>query len=587
MHWPSWRSSSVQDQGMLSRAIILFALLAVVVAPLPVCAQQASPQRDLPQLRPSRQSRFTIPFSIPKAEGNEPAAREIQLYISTDQGRRWQLAQKATPENRGFPFQAPRDGEYWFAIRSIDSRGQSWPQGVMRPGLRVLVDTEKPSLELDIKPLTGGEVEVRWHAADASLLPESLKLDYQMTGGGPWQPISVPTSSARNQSGGVGGIARFRPLATAKNVAVRAEVVDRTGNRSVVQQLADLNRQPPQQDDNRGAPRAAPLDRPEPRNAAPRNDRFVQDRPPQLGGVGSPPNTDGSIGWPADRTSPVPFGSNRNVAVDNTLPQVAGRGSAATDRFGLNDRHSQVPAQPLEAEPRVTRQVGLPGGEDRHRENRPQVDGPSGIRPLVTRSSKLEMDYQVNLPPAELDRVDLWMSHDEGRTWIFYGSDDDRQSPFVVTMQQDGAYGFRIVPVARGAQGIPPASGQPPENVVVVDRTSPDVRLISADSNVPRAGGVQEVDIRWQAGDAQLAARAVSLYFSPNPVGPWQPIAVDIDNTSQFTWRPSTHQDRPIYLRVIVRDEAGNVGEVVSNAPLQIGVRSATGSIQGIRAVDN
>ena len=54
--------------------------------------------------------------------------------------------------------------------------------------------------------------------------------------------------------------------------------------------------------------------------------------------------------------------------------------------------------------------------------------------------------------------------------------------------------------------------------------------------------------------------RPISLSFSASAGGPWTPIASGLENTGSYRWRLDSRVPDPIYLRLEVRDEAGNVG---------------------------
>ena len=49
--------------------------------------------------------------------------KQVQLYVSTDQGRDWRYVASASPGAGVFPvYTAPADGTYWFGVRAIDLR---------------------------------------------------------------------------------------------------------------------------------------------------------------------------------------------------------------------------------------------------------------------------------------------------------------------------------------------------------------------------------------------------------------------------------------------------------------------------------
>ncbi|MEM9702238.1 MAG: hypothetical protein AAF907_07330, partial [Planctomycetota bacterium] len=62
----------------------------------------------------SARSSFTIPFAASPADLAAAGATEARLLVSTTRGDGWEVAARATPDQRGFSFVAPADGEYWF-----------------------------------------------------------------------------------------------------------------------------------------------------------------------------------------------------------------------------------------------------------------------------------------------------------------------------------------------------------------------------------------------------------------------------------------------------------------------------------------
>src|SRR5262245_64773369 len=72
----------------------------------------------------SKEPKFKIPFQV------DPGDRRVQqvvLYVSEDQGRTYQQAATSTPADKGFTFQARRDGWYYFAVQTVDQEGKLYP----------------------------------------------------------------------------------------------------------------------------------------------------------------------------------------------------------------------------------------------------------------------------------------------------------------------------------------------------------------------------------------------------------------------------------------------------------------------------
>ncbi|HEX6986395.1 MAG TPA: hypothetical protein VF170_13515, partial [Planctomycetaceae bacterium] len=169
----------------------------------------------------TKQPRFRIPYHSDPAELQRLGAREIQLFVSTDRGQNWRLAQSVPPTAGKFAYEAPADGEYWFAVRTLDGLGRLHPQaGGMTPGLKVAVDTRPPDLALTLDR-TGPQVRLSWRASDPNLDPATLRLEFRQPGLEDWQPVHVVAQAT-------GQTAWSAP--STGTVTVRGTVADRAGN---------------------------------------------------------------------------------------------------------------------------------------------------------------------------------------------------------------------------------------------------------------------------------------------------------------------------------------------------------------------
>lgn len=170
----------------------------------------------------SRYRQFYIPF---KAGAAEQRLKQLQLFVSTDQGATWQPSATAPPEQGKFRFITDRDGFFWFTVQSLDQDGKLFPptlQGAL-PSLKVIVDTAVPSVSLQALPPRGNEVGVSWEIRDDNLdlaLPDALRLEYRAAGNPSWIPLSV-SSIARQHY--------WNPLGPGL-VEVRLRARDRAGN---------------------------------------------------------------------------------------------------------------------------------------------------------------------------------------------------------------------------------------------------------------------------------------------------------------------------------------------------------------------
>ena len=205
----------------------------------------------------------------------------------------------------------------------------------------------------------------------------------------------------------------------------------------------------------------------------------------------------------------------------------------------------------------------------------------------MVNSRSFDLDYEVEgIGPSGIAKVELWGTRDGGRTWISYGVDNDNRSPIRANVEGEGLYGFRIVVQSgNGLGGLPPHSGDAPDLWVMVDLTKPVVHLVDAKAgDGPHSG---ELVIRWEASDASLAARPITLLFTDRPGGPWSIIAAGLDNTGQYSWRPDSRAPDRIFLRIEARDEAGNVGSFEAAQPVILDRIRPEGRIRGVRPTND
>jgi hypothetical protein len=203
-------------------------------------------------------------------------------------------------------------------------------------------------------------------------------------------------------------------------------------------------------------------------------------------------------------------------------------------------------------------------------------------QPLFVNSLSFELDYDVDRVPAgSIEKVELWGTRDDGVTWVRLGTDADRKSPCTVNVEREGRYGFIIVAdAAGGVSGRVPRAGDSPEIRVVVDLAAPKVRLTTAEPDP--AGGPGSLKINWLASDQHLGPKSVSLAYSASAHGPWLPLAIGVPNDGGRVCRFDLQSPDKVFLRIEVRDEAGNLGafSTTTSIPIekrQVNFRTAGG----------
>jgi hypothetical protein len=183
---------------------------------------------------------------------------------------------------------------------------------------------------------------------------------------------------------------------------------------------------------------------------------------------------------------------------------------------------------------------------------------PPNEKPRMVNSRVFELDYDLQaVGPSGVSRVELFGTRDGGRTWRSFGIDGDNRSPMTVRVDEEGLYGFQIVVTSGAGLGDPPPkSGEKPSIWIGVDLTRPTAKITSAEFGSGENEG--NLVIAWEAADKMPAEKPVTLYYSPQSGGPFTPLAQELKNTGQFVWSIDGTVPPIVYLRLEVRDEAGN-----------------------------
>ncbi len=474
----------------------------------------------------TNRTRFRIPFRYDPEEMQAMQAKEIRLYVSSDRGVNWHHVQTVNPVEGRFEFNAGGDAEYWFVVRTLDAKGQLHPSGEIKgAGLKVVVDTRPPAIDVEVHQTQPGQVELAWNASDANLDLKKLRLEYLQGGMESWHPVSVIPQASGRTSWSVpnGGI-----------VAVRANVSDQASNTNSAQNQARIAPVVP-------AKQATPVPQPPLAMNSPSSNRSL--------------NPD-----PFKETTPAVTGSNRSNPTSGQFVSSHGVHLPEPDDK-TNMQHG-----------------GLATFDDA-----PQT--PSNAR--VVKSRQFQIDYQVDdIGPSGVSRIEFFITQDEGKKWWKYGDDVDRQSPFPIQVPQDGTYGFAMrVHSGVGLAADPPSPGMKPEMVVIVDQTAPALELLPIRQG--KGASLNKLFIQWNHHDEHPAAKPVALYYSASPDGPWEAISGWLPDEGRYIWTVGNAVPMKVYLRLTARDAAGNLTRTQTPHPVIIDLKKPTARIVDVESIHN
>ncbi|MFO7905001.1 MAG: hypothetical protein R6U98_20215 [Pirellulaceae bacterium] len=607
-------------------------------------------------LHATQKREFAIPFSV---DDRVAQAVEVHLYVSVDEGKNWQLHSRQPPNARHFVFRASRDGEYWFASRTLDGARRSQPSTSLTPELRVIVDTAAPQVELNARAGKAGHVLTSWRVFDPNLLASSLKLEYQEDAGEPWKPVAVQSPQDEGGRTTYQGELEWKPEIQSSTLNVRAEVKDRAGNLGVANRRLLLPAQTPPSTFGDTSQNGLPSD-PFSRHGQPSEGAvpwpseyqagriasghrgFQTPDSDQMGAPGTRPSAGGrnapAAGNPASHATSTRESVSRGTASGSAQtpspPQAEGYsdGAFAPERnVPMQQAATRFATPPGPATSESPGSASKPAGESEQNDVRsedagaqPQRDSaahggaargvtpgenpsnapenvapenvapenvadrlPAGERPQMTNSRRFQLEYDVAATGSSgVAEVQLWATADAGRTWRLWGTDEDRESPFDVAVEKDGIFGFHVVVVGNnGMSGRRPRAGDPADIWIGVDTTPPTGELTGATyGEGPRAG---KLLIQWRASDSFLASQPITLYYSEAADGPWTTIVSSLPNTGEFAWSAGPKLPGEVYLKLEVRDQAGNTCSARTDQPVSIAELAPKARIRGIQRVQD
>ncbi len=563
----TWRSRLAPNP----RWAILCLLVGWAQVGQAILLAQTPPTRSAVQPIFWQQPLLFIPYQLNKQVPGADKIAQVQLLVSRTGTNDWQALQSAQSNVLGFSYHAPEEGTYWFALRHLDAQGKSLDAQTGIAQLQIIIDTTQPKLELAASRGANGDVVIRYEAADSNLQPTSLVIEAR-TADGLWTNVPLATPDLNQPDRLVGRVRWTAP--NSNDVEVRGAIADRAGHRGQAATMLSLS----------GPSLSLP------------------DRTPDQPLASAQPQA--SQDWPT--TNQFPTNSNAQTA-NNPAPNLLAPPQLNT-YSNSSEQHIQrrTPAMfavdgSAEAEQPVDRTLAsgltpnldgkgqLPSGGlplDAEQAN-PEWSstGRQPGEPLLVNSRIFDVEYDLqSVGPWGVAKVELWGTQDGGATWQSYGVDPDNRSPVRARVPTAGVYGFRIlVDGANGAGSPPPRSGDKPELVITVDLQPPRAELLSADLG---EGNLNDhLHIRWSAEDDNLEPRPIGLFFSSQPSGPWSAIAAGLENTGSYTWRLERHVPDRFYVRLEVRDTAGNVATFQTPEPLALHRPQPTGHLRNVRPI--
>jgi hypothetical protein len=478
------------------------------------------------------QRSFLVPIGI-KDPGRRGDIKEVLLYLAAPDGKTWQPIGRTTPDKDGFPFRAAEDGSYLFRMAVIDAHSGKKEDGEAKC---IIVDTVKPVIEIQSAERQGDDVVVRWNVVERNPSWPTLRLEYlaSATPDAAWTPVSVPAPESGQTTFHVDGPAaavRLSMTDLAKNESGWVEHPVRNGGGIAAA----------------GATGGSAL-------------------PPLGGDAGHAPGMlSGQVdhGWsPAPQGGAVPTGLTKTGA--DASSDTVGGGVRPAIVAGSDSGPGTAPVGPAR-----------------------QPRGPLPAVQMV-KKRQVTIDYEVTkFGPSGIKSVELYVTRDDGRSWVRCDGEDNinvqapaepRGGPgslkrsLTVDLQADGLYGFYLIVKNGAGRGKPPPQNgiDVPQMRIEVDTVAPKAVLFEPR---PHASRRDSLVFCWSAADKNLGPAPVTLQWSERPDGEWHaigggelPNAGDhagemvegITITGSYDWQVPANIPARVYLKLLVRDLAGN-----------------------------
>jgi hypothetical protein len=485
-----------------------------------------------------------LPIEIDSSERAQ--LRGVVLYMKDGPQGAWTKIDQGTPQQTDFVFRAPRDGEYWFRIVAIDNQGRPHPSDLsnLADSVVVVVDVAPPTVDVHYLGASPDGTMIQCDVRDANLDPLQTHFFFQ-TQDQVWRQLEAVPGRAN-----LFCIPKQAVLTNTIRVAA-ADLARNTTTRTFnLGELAQAGQGPAP------VPQLPPI-APVAQHPIPPAPAFGKQ--PQGTGWSPPVITDSQT-----PTRSTPGGVTQVVA---TGEDVRPSHEANSVRPRSSSQPSAGPGDPTIMRPSTTSDPSTTtsaGTLSRQPAAPTQIVG----NPTVFLNYEIE-----NQGASGVGKVEIWATADQCRTWTKMPDEPARKNPAEIRFPGEGVFGVKLVASnGRGYGAEPPQAGDPADCWIEVDMTKPTAAITAVQAGTGPESGV--LTVFWKAEDKNLAADGIELLFAVNSDGPWTSIAKnmhnDKGNEGQYRWTPPTQAGAQSYLRLVVRDKAGNtsISQTVQPIPL-------------------
>jgi hypothetical protein len=501
------------------------------------------------QVYHTNQRDLSVPIGVPDTFRSE--LRDLLLFASYDQGQTYQQVAKVGPDAKEFLFKASNDGSCWLKVAVINRQGKQEPENIQQgpPDQRIVIDTMKPVVKAFSAQRQGDDVTVTWDILEDHFDPQGFRLEYQVKDNSSsfWTPIQAAANLSGQQ--------RFRPNHPSP-LLFRLIAKDQAGNQSVAGAevaggITAVSYSPP----------AGP---------APSSNNLASTTiPPPM----APPSTFGTE--PLPPPPPTDAVKQPQQQLPNTWAPASGPSNEPKERVVATSQAPVVPTPPPMPTPA---NPVAPAAEPRK---------PLPALQYVNHPEVL-LDYKLSkVGKSGIGSVDLWWTRNDGQSWELYASDTKIRGTIqngpqhaTVELPGEGTYGFILVVKSQAGLGKPPPRvGDIPEIRVEVDTTLPVAQLFAPVPDPARPG---HLILKWVAKDNNLTNSPITLEWAEKREGPWRDIVKDYRNAGMFPWQLPDQLPVQVYMRLRVRDLAGNESIAVTQEPQLVDLSEPEGTLLNV-----
>ncbi len=487
---------------------------------------------------------FNLPVTLPERERAKLSG--LLLYVKTATSE-WVRYTNISPQEDKFIYRAEKDGEFWFLVATVDRDGRTSPQlseaRNLPPSLKVVIDTQPPSIDVQSGRAQNGDLLLKCVMADENPNQGSIRLICRGESGERMvEPMEPDTGLFK--------------ITRADGVPIR--VVGSDMCRNTVSQELLLGKEFGGADPAPGMGRSDMTSRetfspPQPMSISMQTEKMIAAAKNEFPAIVDVNNTPIS-----PMISPMDQGQR-----PQPMPQPV---------FGTEP----LPQIPSVAAPFNGPSVLSPI-------NGPSVFGGTSTsnslpsNRTILNTNQASVDYRIDQTgPSGVGKVQIYVTDDQGQSWKLLKEDFNKRSPVDVKLPGEGLFGVNVVVTnGNGFGGTPPRSGETPSCWIEVDTTPPMVQF-QAPELLPMSGGLE---IRWTASDKNIASEPINLYYRTSQGGPWQPIAKNLKNDGHYRWSIPKGSGAEFFFKIEAVDQVGNMAQSVTPTPLVLDMTEPRGVV--------